>query len=144
MITKGTPLMFLFCFAWYKVEICWHKNLVDAGDIIVDDAVVGGTIRVDNTSQNAPIQTWLQRIGNPRAVLSSHSSQWKLELLISFFIWMSNKGPYGLLQVAYSDIHRHADNIHFRNTPKTNIKNGQHDNCANADKNLCKVKSTML
>ena len=30
---------------------------------------------------------------------------------ISFHLLISNEGPYGLLQVAYSDIHRHIDNI---------------------------------
>jgi len=32
----------------------------------------------------------------------------------------------------------------FRNTHKTNIENEQHDDCANTDENLCKVKFTIL
>ena len=42
---------------------------------------------------------------------------------------ISNKGPCGLLQVAYS-----ANNIQLSKYPKTNAKNEQRDDCANTDK----------
>jgi len=53
--------MFRFLFVESEIDTCvWQRNLVDAGDVVIEKHVVGGSICVHGARQNAPIQTGLQ------------------------------------------------------------------------------------
>ena len=73
-------------------------------------AVSGSPARTRSVARRTP---------TTHCLLSPPSTPFTLNDLFSFHLLISNKGPYGLSQVAYSDIHRHTDNIQYFEIKRT-------------------------